>query len=66
MKSIILVLALLAWIKLTIQEVVHIDLTKNWKFRLARNDTWWDAKVPSTVHMDLLENSLIKDPFYRA
>lgn len=39
------------------------NLNSNWKFRNAKNDLWYPANVPSTVHLDLLDNNLIKDPY---
>ena len=40
-------------------------LTTNWVFRQQKNQTWYPAKVPGEVHVDLLSNKLIPDPFYR-
>ncbi|CDW90651.1 beta-mannosidase [Stylonychia lemnae] len=34
-------------------------------FRQAHNDSWYPANVPSTVHLDLIENGLLEDPYYR-
>jgi len=28
------------------------------------NDTWYEANVPSTFHLDLLDNGLIDDPYF--
>ena len=42
-----------------------IELNKNWEFRKTNTDNWYPAKVPGTVHTDLLVNKLIEDPFYR-
>ena len=49
------------------QQVSQVDLTNNgkWEFRQADNDTWYTANVPSTVHLDLLDNNLVLDPYYR-
>ncbi|MCX6151436.1 MAG: hypothetical protein NTX22_12970 [Ignavibacteriales bacterium] len=41
------------------------ELNQNWKFHQVGKDEWYPAKVPGCVHTDLLDNSLIKDPFYR-
>ncbi len=38
-------------------------LNINWKFR-QKGETWYPARVPGTVHTDLLENKRIEDPFF--
>ncbi len=40
-------------------------INKGWQFKEADSSTWYPAKVPGTVHTDLLQNNLIGDPFYR-
>ncbi len=48
-----------------------ILLNKGWEFRQVTNlqgiahDHWLPAKVPGDVHLDLLRNKLIPQPFYR-
>ncbi len=42
-----------------------IKLTSAWQFREQDEAKWHPAKVPGEVHMDLLTNKLIPDPFYR-
>jgi beta-mannosidase len=42
-----------------------IFITHNWEFREAGSDQWYPASIPGTVHADLEENGLIKDPLYR-
>ena len=47
-------------------EEYTLDLNSNWEFKSSKeDDIYLPAKVPGTVHMDLLENNKIKDPFYR-
>lgn len=41
-------------------------INKNWQFREYDWSKWYPASIPSTVHLDLLDNGLIKDPYYRA
>lgn len=43
------------------------DLTNNraWEFREAGADAWYPADVPSTFHLDLFQNGLAPDPYYR-
>ncbi|MGX7667437.1 beta-mannosidase [Flavobacterium pedocola] len=41
------------------------DLAKeNWSFRKKGDSKWLAAKVPGTVHTDLLQNEVIKNPFF--
>lgn len=35
-----------------------------WNFRKGNDNQWFPAKVPGTVHTDLLSNQLISDPFF--
>jgi beta-mannosidase len=44
-----------------------IQLHSNWEFRQRGGDSaeWHPAQVPGCVHLDLLRNKLIPDPFYR-
>ncbi|WNS41411.1 glycosyl hydrolase 2 galactose-binding domain-containing protein [Paenibacillus sp. MMS20-IR301] len=37
---------------------------KNWEFRACGDEAWLPAAVPGTVHMDLLRNGVIDEPFY--
>ncbi|MBA4134600.1 MAG: beta-mannosidase [Flavobacterium sp.] len=37
-----------------------------WNFRKGNDNQWFPAKVPGTVHTDLLANKLIPDPFIGA
>ena len=45
--------------------MIQSEIADNWMFRQAGNTEWLEAKVPGTVHTDLLEQNLIEDPFYR-
>lgn len=49
---------------LTAQKIT-IPLDGNWQFRKVGDPEWLPARVPGTVHTDLLSNGLIDDPFYR-
>ncbi len=40
-----------------------IKLDREWSFREVDSSEWFRAKVPGTVHTDLLTNSQISDPF---
>ena len=41
-----------------------MKLTENWQFRQKGQDSWLPAKVPGSVHTDLLANQQVNDPFY--
>ena len=43
----------------------NFDLGGDWEFRQAGTTEWHSAKVPGSVHLDLLKNRMIKDPFFR-
>jgi beta-mannosidase len=43
----------------------ELPLDKGWTFRQAARDSWYPATVPGSVHLDLLQNGLVGDPFYR-
>lgn len=43
----------------------QINLSENWTFKEFGSDNWMPAKVPGTVHLDLMANNIIEDPFYR-
>lgn len=48
--------------------VQKIPLTSGWEFRQDGDSTaakWLPAQVPGDVHLDLLRNKLIDDPYYR-
>lgn len=44
---------------------ISIELNKNWQFKNQKENKWYKATVPGTVHTDLLDNKLIPDPYYR-
>ena len=43
----------------------HKEISSNWKFKNADDSLWYEATVPGCVHTDLLNNSIIEDPYYR-
>jgi len=49
------------------QSYTHLsyDLTVDWQFQQTGNSDWYPARVPGCIHLDLLNNKLIEDPFYR-
>ncbi len=44
---------------------ISIELNKNWQFKNQKENKWYKATVPGTVHTDLLANKLIPDPYFR-
>lgn len=47
-----------------ISQVSETTLNASWQFKQKGTDKYYKAIVPGTVHTDLLNNKLIKDPFY--
>lgn len=45
--------------------VITRPINEGWRFRQGRSEIWHPAKVPGTVHTDLMANNIIEDPFYR-
>ena len=41
-----------------------VDLNASWQFKKSGSNPYYPAIVPGTIHTDLLNNKLIKDPFY--
>ncbi|MDH6253124.1 beta-mannosidase [Chryseobacterium sp. H1D6B] len=37
--------------------------SEKWEFKNSKEHNWLPAKIPGTVHLDLLDNKLIPDPF---
>lgn len=51
-----------------VSKVIKNQLHQNWQFREKSDKQeapWFPARVPGTVHTDLMANKLIEDPFYR-
>lgn len=72
MKKIILVILLMLIVTNSISSMMEQEksysqreIKNGWIFRHAESNKWYPAKVPGCVHTDLLDNALIKDPFYR-
>jgi len=40
-------------------------IKSNWSFKAVDDSIWLPATVPGYVHLDLLNNNLIEDPYYR-
>ena len=53
-------------VNLTAQEnIKRIEISENWTFHRVGTNKWYDATVPGCVHTDLLDNGLIRDPYFR-
>ena len=47
------------------KSINEILLNSNWSFKEVNSKKWLPATVPGCVHTDLINNEIIKDPFYR-
>ncbi len=47
------------------QDINTVKLDGGWKFRRAGTREWFPAIVPGVVHLDLMRNNLIPDPYLR-
>lgn len=54
---------LLGSFQYTYSKIIRKEINEGWKFKNAREIEWNTAKVPGTVHTDLLNHDLIPDPF---
>ena len=45
--------------------MIKNEINENWQFSQSGKNEWLPAKVPGTVHTDLMTNGKIEDPFYR-
>lgn len=45
------------------QDFNLFELKDGWKFRRAGTKEWMPARVPGVVHLDLMRNNQIPDPF---
>ncbi|MCC8153075.1 MAG: glycoside hydrolase family 2 protein [Tannerellaceae bacterium] len=45
--------------------VLQQEIKEGWTFKQVRGNNWYPARVPGVVHMDLMANDIIADPFYR-
>ena len=43
----------------------RVELNSNWEFKSENDKDYLPATVPGTVHLDLLKNGKIDDPFFR-
>ncbi|MEP7255515.1 MAG: glycoside hydrolase family 2 protein [Ferruginibacter sp.] len=65
MKISIISLILLILVQTIFAQNISLELNKNWQFKNQKENKWYKATVPGTVHTDLLDNKLIPNPYYR-
>jgi beta-mannosidase len=65
MKKLYIFIAVMLSSVLAWSAVWERELNHGWKFRQARLTNWYPAAVPGVVHLDLLSNGIIDDPYYR-
>ena len=61
----LIVLLCFCFFPLFAQNVTRQQLHDNWKFNQVRLTNWYPATVPGVVHLDLLKNGIIEEPYYR-
>lgn len=44
---------------------VERNIHDNWRFRQGSSEIWHPAEVPGCVHLDLMRERMIEDPFFR-
>jgi len=64
-KCVLGFLLLISYIITAKAQVLTQKINANWQFKQQNKVQWHAAKVPGEVHVDLLANKLISDPFYR-
>lgn len=66
MKRILIILIAVCCFSVTIEAKPSIrPINKGWRFRQGSSEIWHDAQVPGNVHLDLMRNRIIDDPYYR-
>ena len=64
MVKFLLILCLLINAKILLSQTVQ-SIDSNWQFKELNEHSWLPAKVPGTIHTDLMDNGIIEDPYYR-
>lgn len=41
-----------------------VEFKPKWEFKQAKDSKWYPANVPGVVHLDLMHNNLIEDPYF--
>lgn len=64
-KNYLLFILILAPVLPILGDVNIRQLHTGWHFRQGSSEIWHEAKVPGNVHLDLMRNRLLEDPFFR-
>ena len=64
-KSLFIIYIFLLFSCTSQKKEVIVELDSNWEFQSENDDSFLPASVPGTVHLDLLNNGKIDDPFFR-
>ena len=64
MVKTLLILCLLISAKILLSQTVQA-IDSGWQFKELNDNSWLPAKVPGTIHTDLIDNGIIEDPYYR-
>lgn len=66
-KTVVVFLAVLVFLSCKDKKdnLVIIEINSNLTFQEVNGTNSGTAKVPGTIHTDLIDNKLIEDPFYR-
>lgn len=59
------VVALFASVATADAKIKVRQIDSGWRFRQGSSEIWHDARVPGNVHLDLMRNHIIDDPFFR-
>jgi len=65
MNRLLLIISFFLIVQIVNAQNISIELNMNWQFKNQKENKWYKATVPGTVHTDLFANKLIPDPFYR-
>ena len=59
-----IIILLLCFVSNVSSQQFEYELNSNWKFSQAGKGEWKKATVPGVVHLDLLNNNMIEDPYW--
>ena len=62
-KSFLFCLLLIFSFLVSYASVVRMEISNGWNFCQARLNLWHPAVVPGVVHLDLMRNKIIDDPY---
>ncbi|MFN1217866.1 beta-mannosidase [Chryseobacterium kwangjuense] len=63
MNKSILLIVLFMMNMMTAQKTERNLSSENWQFKNTQEQNWLSAKIPGTVHLDLMHHKIIPDPF---